>query len=147
MRARAGLFAEYPPVPPPRFLGRYVLAAVCACLCLLYTQGIQMQEAICSIGASDQDAPELGLIIVGLGQLGQKLLQELMEETMFGDQHVIEPVPGGPRFRILCIADSSAALCPVRSYIEPPMVDIAGFSGRQLAAILHHKQDERLPLR
>lgn len=66
---------------------------------------------------------------------------------MSGKTNVIEPVPGGPRFRILCVADSSAALCATKPFVEPATIDTGGFGARQLAAVLHHKREEQEPLR
>jgi hypothetical protein len=54
---------------------------------------------------------------------------------MTSKTHVIEPVPGGPRFRILCIADSTATLCQTKPYVEPVTVDVGGLDARQLAAV------------
>jgi homoserine dehydrogenase len=127
--------------------GQLGVGVLVALGCFLYAYGIETQEFICSFGASDRETPELGLIIIGLGRVGRKLLDELLETTMHSELNAIEPVPGGPRFRILCLGDSTATLCSTRPYVEPVTVDVAGIDARQLAAVLHHKQDERLPIR
>ena len=141
------------PKPPPpsqqdgigaRHVALGIAAALC---CFLWAYGIETQEFICSFGASDRETPELGLIILGLGRTGRKLLGELLDTTMTGKTNLIEPVPGGPRFRILCLGDSSATLCSTKPYVEPVTVDVAGLDARQLASVLHHKQDEKLPIR
>ena len=129
---------------PAKHLGAGLLVAL---VCFLYAYGIETQEFICSFGASDRETPELGLIIIGLGRVGRQLLDELLETTMHSKLNAIEPVPGGPRFRILCLGDSTATLCSTKPYVEPVTVDVSGMDARQLAAVLHHKQDEQLPLR
>ena len=129
---------------PAKQVGAGMLVAL---VCFLYAYGIETQEFICSFGASERETPELGLIIIGLGRVGRQLLDELLETTMHSKINAIEPVPGGPRFRILCLGDSTATLCSTKPYVEPVTVDVSGMDARQLAAVLHHKQDEKLPLR
>jgi hypothetical protein len=55
-----------------------LLGAAFALLCFVYAYAIEIQEFICSFGASDRDVPELGLIIVGMGRVGKQLLEELV---------------------------------------------------------------------
>lgn len=145
-----GLAREPQREPPPSGkvpAGQLALGVLVALGCFLYAYGIETQEAICSYGASERETPELGLIIIGLGRVGRKLLDELLETTMDSKFNAIEPVPGGPRFRILCLGDSTATLCSTKAFVEPTTVDVAGMDARTLASVLHHKQDERLPIR
>ena len=58
--------------------------------------------------------------------MGRTLLDELLETTMNSELDTIEPVPGGPRFRILCLGDSTATLCSTKPYVEPVTVDVNG---------------------
>ena len=125
----------------------FAMACLIAIGCFLYAYGIETQEFICSFGASDRNVPELGLVIIGLGRVGRKLLEEMMETTMTSKTNTIEPIPGGPRFRILCLADSTATVCQTKPFVEPVTVDTGGFDARGMASVLHHKQEERLPLR
>ena len=55
-----------------------ILGAMCAALCFIYAYAIEIQEMICAFGESDRDVPELGLIIVGMGRVGKKLLEEMV---------------------------------------------------------------------
>jgi hypothetical protein len=50
------------------------LGVALAAVGFIYAYGIEFQEFVCAFGSDDSDAPELGVILVGFGRVGQQVV-------------------------------------------------------------------------
>ena len=50
------------------------LGVALAAMAFLYAYGIEVQEFVCAFGSDDSDTPELGVILVGFGRVGQQVV-------------------------------------------------------------------------